>query len=306
MMGGFLANAQEKLSSNVGITVGLTAGFGTGFDRLGFCFKAYYLQQQVQFNYEMRLYFSLRNAGPSGFYPEGFAGIGIVYGYGSVSQYGINPFMNVVSNQTGKINSLGYGYNFYFNNIGTSQRTGTVSFQFNSVTIISEDDLFASAGKDKFRTGAFLIQYNYQNLVLWGLNCTLWTGKMGYCRKGGDYKSLNGYLDTTDGRYCSSSNGFLSLQAKTIMPMFGSNSLTNLVGQEAQANIGIDAEQVRHIVQNKIIHDMQFLPKKWRSKKNCHIPMLDDKNNPYLFEPGQKIRPAKLYLNGFSNPSLFY
>ena len=35
--------------------------------------------------------------------------------------------------------------------------------------------------------------------------------------------------------------------------------------------------RVRHAIQNRLIHDVIFLPKKWRFKTNAHVPMLDEK-----------------------------
>jgi len=76
--------------------------------------------------------------------------------------------------------------------------------------------------------------------------------------------------------------------------------------QTWQGNIGVDAEQVRNTVQNKLIHDMVFLPKAWRPKTNCHIPMLDKNNNAYLFHENQEIKSPRFYLNAFTNASCFY
>jgi hypothetical protein len=104
------------------------------------------------------------------------------------------------------------------------------------------------------------------------------------------------YMDTTGSIYPHTSHGLLSAQFKYNVGY----------AQNIQLNIGADAEQIRNVVQNKIIHDMRFLPKKWIKHQNCHIPMLDDKGEQYLYKEGQKIRPAKFYFNWFSNANLFY
>ena len=103
-------------------------------------------------------------------------------------------------------------------------------------------------------------------------------------------------MDTVGGTYTNLSHGLLSAQFKWNVAY----------SQIVQANAGIDAEQVRDVVQNKLIHDMKFIPKKWQKNKNCHIPMLDDKGEPYLYKEGQKIKPARVYFNLFSNAGLFY
>ena len=103
-------------------------------------------------------------------------------------------------------------------------------------------------------------------------------------------------MDTVGGVYANTSHGLLSTQIKCNIGY----------SQNVQLNMGVDAEQVRNAVQNKLIHDMRFIPKKWNKAKNCHIPMLDTNNNPYLYAEDQKIRKAKLYLNAFTNANIFY
>lgn len=101
-------------------------------------------------------------------------------------------------------------------------------------------------------------------------------------------------MDTVPGVYPNSSHGLLSLQVN-----YHAGYSQNL-----QANAGVDAEQVRNVVQNKIIHDLPFLPKRWN--KNCHIPMIDSEGKQYLYQENQKIRRPKVLLNVFGNPGLFY
>jgi hypothetical protein len=76
--------------------------------------------------------------------------------------------------------------------------------------------------------------------------------------------------------------------------------------QIAQLNAGIDAEQVRNAVQNKLIHNMRFLPEHATRTKTCHLPMLDEKGNLFLYAENQSVRRPRVYLNLFSNPNLFY
>jgi hypothetical protein len=59
--------------------------------------------------------------------------------------------------------------------------------------------------------------------------------------------------------------------------------------------IGIDDEHIRHLLQNKWIHDMSWLPKRWEHFNNPHIPMLQKNGEAYLFKPQQQIRPAQFY-----------
>ena len=70
--------------------------------------------------------------------------------------------------------------------------------------------------------------------------------------------------------------------------------------------IGIDAEQVRHVFQNRIVHDMYFIPERFIGYKNVHYPMLQKDGTPFLQRPGQKVRKPKPFFNLGLNDNLFY
>jgi hypothetical protein len=279
-----------------GLNIGAVVAFGTHFQRVGVVVNAYYVYDFAQVNAETRLYFNFKNLGPQKVYTEAVTSIGAVLACGQKQQF-YNPFFSSVSNQTGYKYSLAYSFNAYWNKIKTTQQTGLIAFQFDKISLITENDIFAREILDRYRTGAVLLQYQYDSLFQVGINCTMWTGQMGgrlpitipqiapQC-----------YMDTIGGTYTNLSHGLLSAQFKWNVGY----------SQIVQANIGVDAEQVRDVLQNKMIHDMKFIPKKWRKNINCHIPMLDDKSEPYLYKEGQKIKPAKAYLNLFGNAGVFY
>jgi hypothetical protein len=289
------ASAQQWQTHNKGVTIGVVAALGNRYQRIGVVAQAYYTHQQVQLNAAVRLYRSYRNTGPAIRYNEIVTTGGVVVGYGQ-RRLTENPFVGVVANQTQYTNSVGYAYNLYLNRIKTSQQTGIVAVQVGDVSIVMENDIFARPTLDRFRTGAFLVSYRHRNLYEWAINCTLWTGQMGNKVTTNTSYPYVGYMDTTGGVYTQYSHGLLSGQMKVALPY----------GQNLQANIGVDAEQVRNVVQNRGIHDMAFLPRKWRSRKNCHLPMLDTAGNQYLYLPGQKIKAARPYWNVFGNGSVFY
>ncbi len=282
-------------TTNAGFSVGAHFALGSHFQRLGLSINAFYVNSSFQFNAEARAYFSAKNLGPHLFYTEAVMALGVVYGFGKKEVYS-NPFLHSASNQTGKQYALAYAYQTYWNKIRTTQQTGIIALQFNKIQFITENDLFAKPSLDRFRTGAFLIQYRYEDLMQLGVNATLWTGKLGFpVRTDKNYPGA-GYMDTTGNVYGNTSHGLLSAQA-----------LFNLGnGQSIRGNLGVDAEKVRHVIQNRLIHDVCWLPKKWFPRKNCHIAMLDEKGQLYLFKKEQRIRPSRLYWNVFSNPSLFY
>lgn len=288
--------AQLWFQSDRGLNIGFVSALGNRFQRLGITLQGYYCYGHVQGNAEVRFYRNFRNLGPLKKYNELVTSAGVVVGYGGINTLH-NPFLSSISNQTGYRSSVGYSYNLYFNRIKTTQQTGTLALQFRDVSIITENDLLARPELDRFRTGAILVQYQHRDQLQLALNCTMWTGQMG------DHRILvsngffpYGYMDTTDGRYTQYSHGLLSAQAKANLRY----------GQVAQADVGVDAEQVRNFVQNRLIHDMAFLPKKWHNPRNCHLPMVDTAGNPYLHLPGQKVKRVTPYWNVFTSPSIFY
>lgn len=291
----FFSQAQFFRSKNLGFNVGAVIAVGNRFHRIGLTLQGYYFYNFVQVNAEVRVYHNIRNLGPLLEYNEAVTSLGAVIAYGGKQKY-FNPFLSSVSNQTKRKYSIAYSYNAYLNKIKTKQSTGTIALQFDKVSLISENDLYAHPLLDRFRTGAFLIQYQYKNVFQAAINCTMWTGKMGnQCRNDKEFPHI-GYIDTVGGLYTNYSHGLLSAQFKLNL---GS-------GQNAQLNFGVDAEQVRNAIQNRLIHDMIIIPRKLFTPINCHIPMLDENGNQFLYRKDQKIRRPNFYLNAFSNASLFY
>jgi hypothetical protein len=282
--------AQQYKEGVFGINVGIVVAFGTHFDRLGVALNSYYQIGSFQLNPELKLYFNAKNLGPNQKYLEGVASLGIVYGYGKKDTSN-NFFYSPISNQTQKINSFGYAFHYYYNPIGTKQITGTFAIQINQYNIIAENDLFAKPELDRFRTGAFLFQYRKDNFQF-GINATLFTGQMGQRVTDESYPSNHVYENTIGGKYCEFSHGLLSAQVQYAGNYF----------QIYQGSIGVDSERIRHLIQNKFIHDFNSLG----NQINAHIPMLDEDGGQYLFKEGQKIKPMKFYFNGYSNPSIFY
>jgi hypothetical protein len=287
--------AQLFSGNTWGFNVGAVFALGNRFQRLGYTVQGFYYYKFVQVNGEIRLYHNLKNLGPKKSYNELVTSIGTTIAYGKLQTFE-NPFLSPVSNQTKHKNSVSYAYNAYFNKIRTRQQTGTIALQFGDIALISENDIYARSYLDRFRTGAFLLQYQYQDRFQFALNCTMWTGKMGReCRNNKNFPYV-GYIDTTGAIYPKFSHGLLSAQFKMDLG----------AGQNFQANLGIDAEQVRNAVQNRLIHDMVIIPKKLFTPINCHIPMLDTEGNQYLYEPGQRVKKPEFYWNVFSGSSLFY
>ncbi len=286
--------SQLELHQNYGINVGFVGAIGTHVRRFGFVFQGYYVERFVQINAAVRVYNNFRDLGPRGEHTEFNGALGLCLGYGKTTT-DVNRFVSSIGNQTGYKNSVAYSYNVWYNKVRTSQVTGIVAFQFDRVSVILENDLLAKPMLDRFRTGAFLVQYQDRD-VQYAINCSLWTGRMGESVRNDSLFPSTGYLNTKGSTYGNLSHGLLSAQVK----------VANDYGQYLQANAGIDAEQVRNAVQNRFIHDMPLVPKKLNKAQNLHIPMIDSAGNQYLYRKDQKIRKPKLFLNGYTCPNIFY
>lgn len=198
--------------------------------------------------------------------------------------------------------SFGYTFEYFHNKIGTKQRIGTLHYRLNNFVIQFSNDLLGHFNYwDQYRTGAvgigWIEQKNYFNM-----NMLFWTGNTNektvkkYRERESDYPSRYGYRNLDDAVGGRFSHGILSFG---IVRDVGS-------GQNIGVHLGIDAEQVRDVIQNKVFHDMYFIPSFMTSPKNLHIPMKMEDGYDYLFKEGQKIRKPKLVWQLALNPNLLY
>lgn len=197
-------------------------------------------------------------------------------------------------------NSFGYTWQRFFNNIGTSQNVGTIHMRFNKTVSQFSNDVFANTnGKDRYRSGGFAFGF-YEDKTLYISKLLIWTGDS-HCKevkKIGDsgYPARWGYRDITDCNYGRMSHGILSLG---VIRDVG-------YGQTIGAQFGIDSERIRNFVQNRVFHDLYFIPRFMNKTKNLHLPMKTIDGENYLFEKGQEIRPSKFVWQFSLNPSSLY
>ncbi len=289
--------AQSDSEPIIGGKVGLSFNIGTKLNRIGLMAGVYGYKNFAQLNLVTYNYYCFNSWGPNRKKWESQFSIGATFACGKHREQ--NKFISATGNQTARPFAISFAYKWYTDNIESSQLTGIVALHFDHVSIISENDAFAGTGSDKFRTGGTSIIYTKDN---WqgGINLLFWTGNPKHLKtnriKGTKYPANYGYFDLKNAKYKEYSHGLLSLQ---LDHQFSWN-------QNARASIGIDAEQIRHAVQNKFMHDMVFIPDKWNSAENPHYPMIDENGKPYLFKEGQKIRKAKFFGNVSLNPSWFY
>ena len=282
--------------TNIGINAGVHFSIGSHIQRVGLFTNFYYVKNHFQANSEIRYSYNFRYLGPRVKHAELQLSQGVFYCYGS-AEIRANPFINVLSNQSAFRNSVGYVYQAFFNKIGTKQQTGIVAVQVKEYSLYVENDLFAKPALDRFKTGAIAFVYNYNMLWQGVVKALLWTGQMGH-KHSTEATQIRShcYMDSTGGRYTNYSHGIISAE-------FDYN-----IGysQIASISAGVDAEQIRNALQNKLLHDQVFLPKAWRRYKNCHIPMLDENGTFFLYNEGQTLRKPKTFINGALNQAVLY
>lgn len=287
-----VGNAQLDFAKGFGGQIGFSVNMGTHFNRMGIMLKLYYHYEYVQANVQLAAYYNARSF-PIGVPSwEGQLKVGVVAAFGQKDSIYYNPFVNEISNQTSRPFSIGYSYNFYLDDIKTSQLTGTIGFGIYNFNLLMENDFMAFLQEDKFRSGAIAVYYRLQNTQI-SLCHIAWTAdpyaKGTVTLKTPDYPAKYGYRKMQHVEYSSHSAGVLAFKVEQSMGF----------GQYIGASIGIDADQIRNAFQNKLIHDSFLL-------KDPHVPMIDREGNTYLFKEGQKIRVPQFYFQVQGNTGSLY
>lgn len=288
----------KSQDSFFGFSAGISFAFGNKVNRLGVSAAAYYSYEFVQINSSLNAYYNFQSLGLKKKTPELQLALGAEFGFGKKDSLR-NNFVGLTENNMLLRNSVGYSYLRYWDKNKTTQSSGILDVNFQEFKVAVENDLFG-AGKgwrDRFRTGAFLFEYQYLD-TKFALNSTIWTGDFTGCDDvyDSDYPARFGYRLVEKSQFGNYSLGLLSLQVKQLLPY----------AQIAQVNIGIDSERFRNFLQNKIIHDQPFFPDKWIKRKPLHIPMIASDGGQYLYQENQKVRPASFYFNLGMNSGVFY
>ena len=295
--------AQVEVGSGLGLgcSGGLSLQFGTHLNRLGLSGHLFYVRDFAQVNLHWRGTYQLSGWGPRNPALSGWetqASLGLALSWGQVDSLP-NPFVSPVSLQTGRFYGVAYAYNFYFDQYQTTQRTATFGLHLYRLQIATENDALIGGIDDRYRTGSLQIHYRFPTTQV-GLNTILWTGDA-RDRKvkrvtDSDYPSRFGYKDLSEARYGRFSHGILAATLKQDLGF----------GQLVEVQAGLDAEQIRHGLQNRFIHDMMFVPDGIIKAKNVHYPMLTPSGEPYLYRPDQRIRPARFFFQAGLNPEFCY
>lgn len=279
----FSINAQSHLGNNFGASVGIVANVGTHVTGVGLNINTYYTDYFYQFNVGTTLYLNERSFGGRKRFFESRSSVGAVILFGK-KEMPIDFQLNGLNHQTPYNYGVGYNYVLYHDNAGTSQLSGGMAIHVKNVSIYHENDMFGGQAKDRFRTAHILFTYRNKDLKL-GTGVNLWTGETGnskWQRISLD-KCPNGFRALDDLPYGRTSHGIA----------YGAVWLNGPYGQIPHLKVGYDSEQIRHAVQNRLIHDLIFLPKKIE-RNTPHYPRLDESGCP-VFEY-EEVRNGKLFL----------
>ena len=284
------------LPKGIGTELGLSISLSTHQSRIGVLARAFAHWDYVQINLELIGLYQAQAIGTRQPGIEGQLRAGILGAWGQKNVFWDSQFLSAVGNQTNRPYSLGYGFNCYWDNQKTSQYTGAFALQVRQFHLVMENDFLAFMDQDKYRTGALGLYFE-QGAWQIALQQISWTADP---YAAGTYtvadhptykdKAKYGYRAMPAVSYKGLSVGILRLRA-----VYHSNWANQKIG----ASLGLDAEQIRHGLQNKTIHDSVLI-------KNPHIPMIDSTGNAFLYEDGQRIRKARFHGELLLNPLIFY
>ncbi len=295
---GAAVSAQVVVNEHLGLQVGLSVTVGTKVKRIGATFSTYYLYKNWQTAVALRAFYNFDSYGPSVRRPEYQLSAALSGAFGaSLSQP--PAFWHLLSHQSLYAYSLGYAYNLYLER-SCPQATATLAVRIQQIELLSENDAFAWRGKDRFRTGALQVAWHYEN-YRFAMSSILWTGdphvsSARHVKDGGNYPCRYGYKDLSEAPFGRLSHGILAMEMGRQLGW----------SQQLRARLGVDAEQVRHVLQNRLIHDGFTLAERINGIENPHLPMLNETGKPYLFEEGQQIRRLRFFGDAGWNEPVFY
>lgn len=281
----FCSSAQTNVPRHLGGKIGLYLQFGTHEQALGIHLAGYYASHFFQGNIGQQLIYHRKSLGERRrFWETSTALTAFILGGTQALKpdFQIGKYQHQRTFQRG----LGFSYLWYYDQAGTSQRSGAWIYNEGYVSVVLENDIFGGQGKDRFRTGTLTLSYRNDWWKLQG-QLALWTGET----RGSTWfktpgrKMPNGYRDLSQLPFGSTSHGIFSVGFIAQPHPFGS--------QVSSLRVGIDSEEIRHIFQNRLMHDLIWLPKRY-PRTTPHYPRLNEAGQP-VFRAAER-RPDRLYI----------
>jgi len=283
-----------------GYTFGFAFSFGTITNRIGIHNAFFINNDNIQGNLETNLYYNFQSLGKKQKGWEYQLGAGIQLGFGKTDTIP-NDFIGLTENNTFRDYAIGFSYNRYWDQLGTTQSTGIINTNILNFNLSSENDLFGNLihQHDRYRTGSFLIEYQYNRTKI-GINALLWTYDYSNCLIIDDESTKKwsrfGYYKDEMPKDKNTSLGVFGLKISQNLPY----------RQKANLSIGVNGEKFRNGMQNKLIHDQPFFPISLVKRKPPHIPMLTTDGKQYLYQENQTIKPSEFYFHLGLNELPFY
>lgn len=270
---------QSYFEQHFGATAGIVVDIGTHQSKIGISLNAFYTDYFFQVNLSSSNYFCPTGLGKRSNYFESRNAVGLLLLAGKKDML-VDFQLDGLNHQTPYRFAMGYNYIWYADNRGTSQFSGGFGLHLRNISIYHENDVFAGTAKDRFRSGHFYVTYRNKEFKL-GTGIKLWTGETAEAKRqnGDPNKSPNGYKILEDLPYGKTSHGIAYASFTYQLPYL----------QNIQLRLGLDSEQIRHIVQNRLIHDLMIMPglRKLFKYSTPHYPRLDD-NGQAVFDKGMK------------------
>jgi hypothetical protein len=262
-------NAQFKSEPQFGIQAGFIMNIGSHVNSVGANLGFYYTDFFYQFNVHSQLKFNATSYGNRLNFWESRTAVGMVLLAGKKD---VEPDFQIdgLSHQTKFSQGVAYNYLFFFDQAKTSQRSGAWAIHINYFTLALENDVFGNQQKDRFRTHIMQATYRHQEWKVF-TNLFLWTGETAksFWDKTPMFKAPSGVRRLNELPYGKTSHGIISFGASKQMAF----------DQVITLKVGYDSEETRHIVQNRVGHDLIFLPKSVK-RNTPHYPRLNEEGMP--------------------------
>lgn len=291
LLSSFLSFCQFKSQPMFGVQGGLVFNLGTHQQKIGLTANVFYHDFFYQVNAGSQITFHFNSYGNRKKFWETRVVVGGVLLAGKQQQL-ISPIYGGLQHQTKFNYGIGYNYVWYFDEVGTSQRSGAFGAHIRSFFIAMENDVFGGQARDRFRTAILYAHYRTRYITYF-TEVFLWTGET----RGSNWVKLalkgmpNGYRDISELPYGKTSHGIWNFGTHVHLPF----------SQVASVKLGVDSENIRNFIQNRMGHDLIFMPKKMK-RNTPHYPMLNIEGCP-VFEK-QNRRKDKFFFSISGNDFL--
>lgn len=279
-----VSTAQTFSNDHFGCTVGAILNIGTHVNSIGFSLNTYYTNYFAQINAGSSIRFNLSSYGQRKHFIENRNSLGLILLAGKREQSRDFELDGLFHN-TQYNYGLGYNYLWYFDNAGTSQRSGGWAIHLKKFSLLLENDVFGGQAKDRFRTGHLAFHYRYDEQMKFSAGVYFWTGETAnsYWQKIPMEKCPSGFRILEDLPYGKTSHGI----------GYGGVQFKLPYGQTAGVKIGIDSEHLRHFFQNRLSHDLILFPA-GMERNTPHYPRLDKEGCPTFDK--DSVRKSRFFL----------